>query len=426
MYRSGLFFLILGWLLSIGAVYAQGGEAAVQVDSLPADGKEKTEPIDGWTVKEYHTKQELKEIRRTKWREMEEWEREHFTTPGGRWYFGIRAGYTVPYLTIQNKPPEKYLGSSDLFIGDDGDILNRGLYSANAGGARFGVFAGYMFNQYIGVEADFGFNYYRRIVLGRNNTPTYKSELVTWSRDMSFMPQLVFNTPNIRNFYFYAKVGFFIPFWGGTSGEAFVDDIDGTFLKDLAGQPVSGFLTLADIIAQELGMTVDELAFLEDGLLPALGYHVTLDADVEIDLRPDADVFGFTGTLGGRLQISELVSLMTEFRVAGYNISTKRTTVANLDLRGSLLGNPDFIVLNEEGGFVNGVPVPKENLEFLLVTDYRYELTEASNHADYNPNGLDPTKPSEQLADRKSAYGFTMSVGIQFNFGGKKKSKAAE
>ena len=392
----------------------------------PKKSKEKVEPIDGWTIKEDHTKAELKQIRKDKWNELAAWEDEHFKTPKGRWYFGIRGGYTIPFLTIQNSSPVSYLGTSDLFIGDDGHILNRGIYSANSRGTRYGINAGYMFNNYIGLEADIGYNHYNKITLGRNNTPTYKSELQTWSNDLSFMPQLVFNTPNIRNFYFYAKVGFFLPFWGGTKGHAYVDDYSGQFVKDIAGSPASGFITLADLIAQELGETVEGLGFLEEGVFIALGYHLELDTDINIKLRPDADILGFTATLGGRYQINSVVSLTTELRVAGYNISTLQTTLKDLELTASLLGNRDFIVLTDEGGTIGGTPIDPEQLQFLLITDYVYELTQDSNHPTYNPNGQDPTKPANELADRKSTMGFTMSVGMQFNFGGRKKNKAAE
>jgi hypothetical protein len=221
-------------------------------------------------------------------------------------------------------------------------------------------------------------------------------------------------------------VGFFIPFWGGTKGHAYVDDYSGKLIRDLAGQPTSGVLTLVDLIAIELGETVDGLGFLDEGVFNALGYHLTLDTDVEIGLRPDLDVIGFTATLGGRYQINPVISLFTEFRVAGYNISTKTSTLNNLELRGEIAGNRDFLIINDEGGSVNGVPIDIEQLKFLVETEYVYELTEESNHPTYNPNGIDPTKPANELADRKSANGFTMSVGMQFNFGGRKKSKAAE
>lgn len=383
-------------------------------------------PIDGWEGREYHTPKELKEIRRAKFDEVAEWERQHFTTPKGNWYFGVRGGYTINYLTIQNRSPKEYLGTSDLYIGADGDILNKGFYSSNAGGARFGAFAGYMFNNYVGLEMDLGYNSYKKITLGRNNTPVYKSELITWSRDLSFMPQIVFNTPNIRNFYFYAKVGLFIPYWGFTSGEAYVTDLNGKFVKDLAGTPTSGFLTLADLIAEALGTSVDGLGFLEDGIFSALGYRLDLKADLMIKQRPDLDAVGFTATLGGRYQVSPLVSLMLEFRVAGYNISTLTTTIENLELNAQLAGNPDFIKLTEDGGTVNGNPVTAEELTFLLVTEYDYELTEQSNNPAYNPNGIDQTKPGEELATRNSANGFTMSLGLQFNFGGMKKKNKGE
>jgi len=380
------------------------------------------EPVDGWSLQDtvWHSPKELKEIRKAKFAEVAKWEDDHFKTPAGKWYFGTRGGYTINYLTIQNKSPKEYLGTSDLYINDEGDIINKGFYSSNAGGMRAGMYAGYMFNNYVGLELDLGVNFYKKITMGKNNTPTYKSELITWSRDISVMPQIVFNTPNIRNFYFYAKVGFFVPVWGFTSAEAHVEDLSGKFVKDLAGTPTSGFITLVDLIAEALGESVDGLEFLEDGIFNALGYKLNLDADIKIDLRAEADAIGFTATLGGRYQISPVVSLFTEFRVAGYNISTKTTTIENLDLRAQLAGNPDFMVLDENGGTVNGNPVGAEDLAFLLVTNYEYELTEESNHATYNPNGLDTTKPSDELATRNSANGFTMSMGIQFNFKGRK------
>lgn len=388
-----------------------------QFQAIGQDEPTEQEPIDGWAIKEYKSKKELKEMRQEKWKELRVWEDEHFVTPKGKLYFGLRGGYTFPYLTIFNRSPEAYLGTSDLFIGVDGDLLNRGIYNANAGGFRIGANIGYMFNQYIGFEADLGYNRYKDIVLGRNNTPNYKSELVTYSQDLSFWPQVVFVTPNIRNFYFYAKVGMFIPFWGGTEGDAFVQDTEGTFLKELLGSPTSGVLTIADIVAEALGENIDGLGFLEDGVLNALGYRVDLDAHVDITLRPALDAVGFTATLGGRYQITPVISLMAEFRVAGYNISTLQTVITDLDLRAQLLGDPEFILLTENGGTVQGQPVDAEILEFLITTDYVYELTETSNNAQTNPDGVDPTKPAEELATRNSANGFTMSMGLQFNFG---------
>ncbi len=260
------------------------------------------------------------------------------------------------------------------------------------------------------------------------------------------MPQMVFNTPNLRNFYGYAKIGLFIPFFGQSYADARVIDNRGDLLFFLADGIIDG-------LGGSIG-AVDEL-FLNNQLASALGYSAELTASVDVDLKAAANVVGWTGAVGGRYQINDRVSVFGEFRVAGFNINTQRLTITELDasleinnplavtLLGAVFGVPNLdninITLTENGG-ASDIPIPgfthaegdvpvqlpdgsfeipRSNLESLIVTEFSDEITENSNNL-INPNGVDGTKPGEDLPLRKTTFSLGLNVGVQINLAKKK------
>jgi len=386
-------------------------------------------PINGWEIKK-DPPQDFKRKKQFIKEELDKFDAQtskYYNIPQGRFYIGLKAGYGLPFLTVNRRNIEDFFGINDYFESVDGTKLNRTVVTTDAGGPRYGAYMGVRFNQFISMELDVSFNYYNSVLQGRYDSPHYYSELFTRTRDVSLNPQFVITTPNLKNFQLFGKFGLYFPAWVKATGNTIVNDQEGRWLKSILGVPGEGYADLLDVVAELLSEEVDGLGFLDEGFFNAIGYNMNLEAEVDIDFQPNIDNLGYTGGLGVMYHVSPLISLVAEAKGSGYNISTKGYQLELGELSLDLFGNRNVLVINKDGGLIDGETViPKEDLAWLFEVNHTKEITEESNNILYNPETFDITKPSEKLSIRKSVFAMVFSVSVHINFDRKNKRNKNE
>lgn len=381
-------------------------------------------PVNGWELREEIDKKEVKENRDKFLKNLQQEHAKHYNVAQGRWYIGLRGGYGIPFLTVNRRNIETYLGVSDYFESESGEISDKTVVTTDAKGFRSGVYFGFRINPYVAVELDVAFNTYQNTLQGRVESPDLNSELVTRGRDFNFSPQLVLMSPEVGNFTFFGKFGMSFPVFGYAKGNAFVEDYNGTFIKNIATKSDGQLLELLDAVATMLGESVGGLGFLDEGIFKAAGYKFTLDAEPYIGIRVNEHAIGYTTSLGFVYQINPLISILGEARVGGYNVTTKFYDLNQVNGSLDLLGIRDYAVFNNDGVVINGDQViPREELRWLYEVNYHYKLDENSNNEKTNPDGIDPTKPSDRLGLRRSTFAASLNVSVQFNLKGKRDNK---
>ena len=381
-------------------------------------------PVNGWELREKIDKKKVKENRDEFLDNLKKEHAKHYNVAQGRWYIGLRGGYGFPFLTVNRRNIEPYLGVSDYFETEDGEISDKTVVTTDAKGFRAGVYFGYRINPYVSLELDVAFNTYQNILQGRVVSPDLTSELFTRGRDLNFSPQLVLSSPEVGNFVFYGKFGMSFPAFAYGKGDAYIEDYNGTFIKNVASKGDANLFGLLDAVAELLGENVGGLGFLEDGFFKAAGYKFVLDANPYIGLQINEKAIGYTTSLGFVYQFSPLIGLLAEVRVGGYNVTTKYYELR--DVKGSLdlLGIKDYVVFDNDGMVINGDQViPREDLTWLYEVNYHEKLDENSNNEKTNPNGIDPTKPSDRLGLRRSTFAASFNISVQFNLKGKRDNK---
>ncbi len=397
------YFLILIFALNLFRSYAQDA------------------PVNGWDLREKIEKKDIKDARNKFLKSLQAEHSKHYNVPQGDWYIGARAGYGIPFLTVNRRSIESYLGVSDYFENAAGEISDKTVVTTDAAGFRSAFFFGHRINPYLAVEMDVAFTSYKSTLQGRIVSPDYTSQLFTKGRDFSLSPQVVLLSPEVGNFTFYGKFGFHFPAYASANADAKIEDYNGTFIKSISNNSQTNLFGILDLVAEALGENVGGLGFLEDGFFNAIGYRFNLETEGKVDFRLRPDALGYTASLGVIYQISPLVSIMGEIRNGGYNITTKSYELSNVNGTMDLLGIRDYLVFTDEGVVVQGNEfIPAEELQWLYKVNYHYALDEESNNERTNPNGLDYTKPSDRLGLRRSTYATSFNVCVQFNLRGKK------
>jgi hypothetical protein len=67
----------------------------------------------------------------------------------------------------------------------------------------------------------------------------------------------------------------------------------------------------------------------------------------------------------------------------------------------------------------NEVAIEPDILASTLNVLYHQSLDGSSNNSTLNPDGFDPTKPSDILTDKRLAYAHGFFIGIQYNLPGR-------
>jgi len=346
------------------------------------------------------------------------WERKYFNSPG-KWFINFKAGYGWPLGVIKHEAivPFEFLGQSELYISENGNISDKLNLSSDGFGPRINLGFGTMFNRFVGFEMELGYIEEIEQTRASINTPTLSTEFTSDLFELYIDPLLVFQSPNMNNFYLYGRLGPHIPIWGRPTARGVVDDREGLLVHGILFDPV------ADILESIIGLPITQ------DVLEAVDYHGTLKADSKIYLQQNLkdysakEVFrgiGVNASLGFRYQATPIVSVFAEARVMGFNISVAQAIIEDLDSKVTLFGGAVTVLeLTEEGGNAMGNPVSKEELKSLLDVIYLNELNEDSNNPVLNPDGFNQFNQRNELAPRLSVLSVGFQVGIQINFSGK-------
>jgi hypothetical protein len=393
-------------LIAIWTVFAIGCSAAVQAQAPLAEEKEK------------RSGKEIRAMRQEKEREYIEWERTYFNSPG-KWYLNVKGGYGWPLAVIQAEAiaPFEFLGASLLSITEGGQVSDRLNLNSDGHGPRVALGVGYMFNRFIGFELELGYINEIRKTRSSIDRPGLMTEFESDLFELYTDPLLVFQSPNMNNFYVYGRLGPHIAHWGIPRAFGTVDDRDGTLIHGLLWDPYQ------DVLEALIG------APLTQDLLQNLGYRATLFADSRIYLQQDLkdysakEVFrgiGVNASFGLKYQATPIVSVFAEARIMGFNVSVAQAIIEDMDAELTLFnGALTVLELTENGGQFLGMPVSKEELKSLLDIIYVNEFDENANNPVYNADGFNNYNPRNELAPRLSVMSMGFQVGLQINFPGR-------
>ena len=364
------------------------------------------------------TGKEIRAMRQAKEVEYIAWERKYFNSPG-RFYMNVKGGYGWPLAIIKSEAiaPFEFLGKSNLTIDNAGNVSDQLNLDSDGHGGRVSIAAGMMFNRFIGFEVELG--YIDEIAKTRSsiNTPKLKTEFQSDLFEVYIDPVLLFQSPNMNNWYVYGRLGPHIAQWGLPRAFGSVDDRNGTLISGILWDPYQ------DILESLLGAPITQ------DLLDAVDYHGTLTADSRVYLQQDfkdytvAEIFrgiGINASFGFKYQATPIVSVFSELRIMGFNISVAQAIIEEFDAEITLFGGALTVLeLDENGGQVLGMEVRPEELKSLLDVIYVNEFDETSNNPIYNPDGFNNYNQRNELAPRLSVMSIGFQVGLQINFPGK-------
>lgn len=269
-------------------------------------------------------------------------------------YFGQTAATEFP--TVGGNLP-----LSRTYVG--GKLVSEESVTGSFGeGFRTGITGGYRFNTRIGVEV--GLNYYSstdktmaQTVSDVPITPSgvYNFKSVGQITAFDVAPALVLFLGEHNGFEPYSKVGVIVPVHG---------DLE---ITTVANAPVQ---------------------FSAAGVPTAFGEVRSVDK-----VKPNPTL-GFMATLGTTYKLGKNISAFAELEYRNFTVhgKTKETT--------------DFTV--------NGTDVLANRSNAQINTNYVSKLDVNSNNALTNPNGLDSTRPKDELSSYVGISGLGLTLGLKY------------
>lgn len=387
-------------ILGLAFVLPVSGQAPVKEEKVKLTGKE------------------IRELRQEKEAEYLAWERKYFNSPG-KWYINLKGGYGWPMAVIRSEAiaPFEFLGSSVLTISTSGEVSDKLNLDSDGHGPRVALGIGYMFNRFIGFELELGYVNEIRKTRSSIHRPGLKTEFESDLFELYTDPLLVFQSPNMNNFYIYGRIGPHIPHWGRPRAFGTVDDREGTLISGILFDPY-----------QDILEAIFQVPITQE-LLQAVDYRGTLTADSRIYLQQDlkdysfkevARGIGINASFGLKYQATPIVSVFTELRIMGFNVSVAQAIIEDLDAKVTIFGGTvTLLEFTEDGGTLLGNPVQAAELKSLLDIIYVNEFDENANHPVYNPDGFSNYRPRTELAPRLSVMSIGVQVGLQINLPGR-------
>ena len=279
------------------------------------------------------------------------------------WYFKLGGSYFVQtaateFPTVSGRDPlsKTYVGNS---------LVSEESVTGSFGeGFRSGLTAGYRFSKRVGVE--FGVNYYSS--KDKTMAQTVTDQPITSSGAYSFKsvgqitawdlaPAIVMFLGEAHGFEPYTKVGVLVPFHG---------DLE---ITSDAYAPIA--------FDQNTGAPI------------AFGNVHSVDK-----VKPNPTV-GFTAALGSSYKLGEKISLFAELEYRNFTVhgKTKETTAFT----------------------VNGVDRLSTRTTSQVHTNYQDKLDINSNNSATNPNGVDTSKPTDELSSYVGISGLGLTVGLKYS-----------
>lgn len=278
------------------------------------------------------------------------------------WYFKLGGSYFIQTAATEFPTVGGNLPLDRTFVG--GKLVSEESVTGSFGeGFRTGLTAGYRFNARLGVEL--GVNYYtskdKTMAQTRSDVPitpagVYAFKSVGQITAFDLAPALVLFLGEHKGFEPYTKVGILVPIHG---------DLEIT----------------SDAYAP--------IAFSNTGVPTAFGNVHSVDK-----VKPNPTV-GFVAALGTSYKLGKNISVFGELEYRNFTVhgKTKETT--------------EFTV--------NGNDALASRSTSQIHTNYRNSLDVNSNNALTNPNGVDKTKPMDELSSYVGISGLGLTLGLKYS-----------
>ena len=278
------------------------------------------------------------------------------------WYFKLGGSYFIQTAATEFPTVGGNLPLDRTFVG--GKLVSEESVTGSFGeGFRTGITAGYRFNARLGVEL--GVNYYtskdKTMAQTRSDVPitpagVYAFKSVGQITAFDLAPALVLFLGEHKGFEPYTKVGVLVPIHG------------------------------------DLEITSDAVAPV--GVNPSTGAPVFGQVHSVDKVKPNPTV-GFVAALGTSYKLGKNISVFGELEYRNFTVhgKTKETTEFN----------------------VNGNDALASRSTSQIHTNYRDRLDVNSNNALTNPNGVDKTKPMDELSSYVGISGLGLTLGLKYS-----------
>ncbi|MBF4483927.1 hypothetical protein B0A79_08805 [Flavobacterium piscis] len=279
------------------------------------------------------------------------------------WYFKLGGSYFIQTAATEFPTVGGNLPLDRTFVG--GKLVSEESVTGSFGeGFRTGITAGYRFNARLGVEL--GVNYYtskdKTMAQTRSDVPitpagVYAFKSVGQITAFDLAPALVLFLGEHKGFEPYTKVGVLVPIHG------------------------------------DLEITSD--AYAPIAFNPTTGAPVAFGNVHSVDkVKPNPTV-GFVAALGTSYKLGKNISVFGELEYRNFTVhgKTKETTEFN----------------------VNGNDALASRSTSQIHTNYRDRLDVNSNNALTNPNGVDKTKPMDELSSYVGISGLGLTLGLKYS-----------
>lgn len=278
------------------------------------------------------------------------------------WYFKLGGSYFLQTAATEFPTVGGNLPLDRTYVG--GKLVSEESVTGSFGeGFRTGITAGYRFNARLGVEL--GVNYYtsndKTMAQTRSDVPitpagVYSFKSVGQITAFDLAPALVLFLGEHKGFEPYTKVGILVPIHG------------------------------------DLEITTDAfapIAFASNGAPTAFGDVHSVDK-----VKPNPTV-GFVAALGTSYKLGKNISIFAELEYRNFTVhgKTKETT--------------EFTV--------NGKDALATRTTAQIHTNYGNSLNTTSNNKLTNPNGVDPTKPMDELSSYVGISGLGLTLGLKYS-----------
>lgn len=282
------------------------------------------------------------------------------------WYFKLGGSYFMQTVATEFPTVGGNLPLDQTYVG--GKLVSKESVTGSFGeGFRTGLTAGYRFNARLGVEM--GINYYsskdKTMAQTTSDVPyiptsatsgiyNFKSvgQITAW--DLS--PSLVLFLGEQKGFEPYTKVGVLVPIHG------------------------------------DLEITSD--AYAPIGVNPSTGAPVFGNVHSVDQVKPNPTL-GFSAALGTSYKVAKNISLFAELEYRNFTVHGKTKETKEFT--------------------VNGNDALASRTQAQTHTNYQDRLDVNSNNSATNPNGVDPTKPMDELSSYVGISGLGLTFGLKYS-----------
>lgn len=276
------------------------------------------------------------------------------------WYFKVGGSYFMQTAATEFPTVGGNLPLDRTYVG--GKLVSEESVTGSFGeGFRTGITAGYRFNTRLGVEL--GVNYYSSNdktmaqtttdqIFISNGKPIYNFKSVGKITAFDLAPALVLFLGEHKGFEPYTKVGILVPVHG-------------------------------------------DLEITSDAVVPTgVASPATVAVHTVDKVKPNPTI-GFMATLGTSYKLANHISLFAELEYRNFTVhgKSKETTTY----------------------LVNGNDALSTRNTSQVHTNYGERLDVNSNNALTNPNGVDPTKPMDELSSYVGISGLGMTFGLKYS-----------